>query len=102
MSKQERTHQLPQYHAKQKFKDFYVEPRFLVRIEEYAHFKSNQKNKGNILFINYQGSIVPDSKVHAVSNGTAIEVWQMESEAYPIQNLSPLPNNPEGDDKKKD
>ena len=102
MSKQERTHQLPQYHAKQKFKDFYVEPRFLVRIEEYAHFKSNQKNKGNILFINYQGNIIAGSKVYAVANDTAIEVWQMQSEAYPIPNLNPLPDNPEGDDKKKD
>jgi hypothetical protein len=53
MSKQERQHHLPQHHPKNKFKEFYADPRYLVRIEELNHFRSNEKLKGDILFLHY-------------------------------------------------
>jgi hypothetical protein len=41
MSKQERPHHLPQHYPRNRFKEFYTEPRYLVRMEEMAHFHSN-------------------------------------------------------------
>lgn len=88
MSKQEREHHLPQHHSKNRFREFFTEPRFLVRIEELAHFRANEKLKGDILFLHYDGGIITGKKAYAVARARAIEVWDMESEAYPIPNLT--------------
>ena len=87
MSKQEKSH-LAQHHPKNKGKDFFVEPRFLVRIEEFAHFRNNDEHKGDIVFIQYQGNTIASGKVHLIANQRALELWAYESSNYPIPTLT--------------
>jgi hypothetical protein len=100
MSK-ERTHSLPQYHPKNRYKEFYNDPRFTVRLEEITHFRANERLKGDVIFVSYHGQSITGSKAFAVANGKAIEVWGMESQAHPVPVLS-TPADSDEPDKKKD
>lgn len=107
MSKQEREHHLPQHYPRNRFKEFYTEPRFLVRIEEMAHFHSNEKLKGDILFLHYEGNIITGGKAYAVARDRVIEHWEMTSfNYYPIPTLNiPAevdPNEKKDEDDKKE
>ena len=101
MSKQERQHHLPQHHPKNKFREFFTEPRFLVRVEELSHFRANEKLKGDILFLHYQGNIIAAGKSYAVARDRAIEVWEMESNAYPNPTLNIAVDSSEESEEKK-
>lgn len=100
MSK-ERTHSLPQYHSRNRERDFYTDPRFTVRLEEITHFRANEKYKGDVIFISYHGHSITGNKAFAVANGRAIEVWGMESQAHPFPILS-TPGDADEPEKKKD
>ncbi len=87
MSKQEKIHL---HHSKAKAKDFFVEPRFLVRMEEFQHFRNNDQHKGNIVFIQYQGNSLSFGKVYLVAHQKTLELWAEESQNYPIPTLNIL------------
>ena len=100
MSKQEKSH-LVQYHPKNKVKDFFTEPRFLHRIEEFQHFKNNDQQKGNVSFLQYCGNLIAFGKVVLVSNQKALELWCQETTNYPIPTLT-IPTEEEVEKKKEE
>ena len=91
MSKQDKSgHEktsLGQHHPKNKSRDFFTEPRFLTRIEEFSHFRNGNHHKGNIVFLQYHGHTIASGKVHLVANQKSLELWGQETSNYPIPNL---------------
>lgn len=87
MSKQEKSH-LTQHHPKPKQKDFFVEPRFLVRIEEFEHFRNNDAHKGDVVYLQYEGNTIAGSKLFLVANHRCLELWLSESNNYPMPVLT--------------
>ena len=68
-------------------------------MEELAHFKSNEKLKGDILFLHYEGNIITGGKAYAVARDRVIEHWEMASpNFYPTPTLT-IPT--EGDETEK-
>lgn len=72
-----------------------------MRVEELSHFRANEKLKGDILFLHYEGNIITGSKSYAVARDRAIEIWEMESNAYPNPTLNIAADSSEESEEKK-
>ena len=79
------------YKDKNKEPFLYSEPRFIDKLAELVHIRSNGEHKGEIVLLEYIGNFITGNRVWVVGKDSYVDVWQKISEKYPYPFQQYLP-----------